>query len=72
MFSNSKFPYLYFFFKCRYDWKHRGSAQIHGFIWLVDAQNMEKLGWGDAIALEHAKHYFENFVTTWNPRSIHL
>ena len=33
---------------------------------------MDSLEWGDDVALEHAKNYFENFVTTWNPHAIHM
>ncbi|XP_059074789.1 uncharacterized protein LOC131874875 [Cryptomeria japonica] len=31
----------------RYEWQHRGSAHIHGFIWLPKAPDIGKLQWND-------------------------
>ena len=35
-----------------YEWKHRGSTHIDGFIWLADAPNMDTLDWEDIVAIE--------------------
>jgi hypothetical protein len=56
---------------CRYEWKHHGSAHIHGFLWLVDAPNMERLNWEDPNQIYDAKSFFDNYVTAWNPRENH-
>jgi hypothetical protein len=32
---------------CRYEWKHRGSKHVHGFIWLNGAPNMEAIDWNN-------------------------
>ena len=45
---------MYSFFPCRYEWKHRGSTHIHGFIWLENAPNMDTLDWEDDVAVEAA------------------
>ena len=55
------------FFSCRYEWKHNGSTHIHGFIWLEYAPNMDRLDWGDVVALEDAKHYFEKLCYSMEP-----
>ena len=38
-----------------YEWKHRGSTHIHGFIWLADAPNMDTLDWEDIVVVEATK-----------------
>jgi ATP-dependent DNA helicase PIF1 len=61
--------YIFFFF--RYEWQHRGSAHIHGFLWLQGAPNMERLDWSNPSDVHGAKTYFDRYVTAWNPRDIH-
>ena len=39
----------------RYEWKHRGSAHIHGFLWLEGAPDMEQLDWTDTIRVDAAR-----------------
>ena len=46
---------LCFFLPSRYEWKHRGSTHIHGFIWLENAPNMDMLDWEDIVAVEATK-----------------
>lgn len=29
----------------RYEWQHRGTAHVHGFLWLQDSPYMDKLDW---------------------------
>ena len=43
----------------RYEWKHHGSANIHGFIWLQDAPNMDTLNWEEESEVASAKAYFD-------------
>ena len=73
MFTTSKFSFLtYIFFPCRYEWEHRGSTHIHGFIWLENAPIVDNLDWEDAPAVAATKTYFDNFLTAWNPCPLHL
>ena len=65
-------PNKFIFLPCRYEWKHRGSTHIHGFIWLVDAPNMDTLEWKDVLAVEAVNFFFDTYVTTWNPHNSHL
>jgi hypothetical protein len=51
----------------RYEWKHKGSTHIHGFIWLDNAPNMDTLDWDNAIEIAKAKDYFDQYIATWNP-----
>jgi len=54
----------------RYEWQHRGSAHIHGFLWLEDAPNMDTLDWNNVDELIAAKTYFDKYVTAQNPRPL--
>jgi len=51
----------------RFEWQHRGSGHIHGFLWLVDAPAIDDLDWDDPIAVNNARNYYDNFITAWNP-----
>ena len=42
-------------FWCHYEWKHRGSPHVHGFLWLKYAPNMDKLNWNDPNQVRFAK-----------------
>ena len=55
----------------RYEWKHRGSAHIHGFLWLDGVPNMDTLNWKDLDKINTAKNFFGKYVTAWNPRYNH-
>lgn len=39
----------------RYEWQHRGSAHVHGFLWLENAPDMDTLDWGDNLQVARAK-----------------
>lgn len=56
---------------CMYEWKHRGYAHIHGFLWLPGSSNMETLDWTNRLDVDEAKYYFEKYATMWNPHDIH-
>jgi hypothetical protein len=56
---------------CRYEWQHRGSPFVHGFLWLKDAPNMDTLNWDDPVQIRFAKEYFDIFVHAFNPRNQH-
>ncbi|XP_057837722.2 uncharacterized protein LOC131047921 [Cryptomeria japonica] len=51
----------------RYEWQHRGSAHIHGFLWLSNAPDMDNLDWSNYDVVQSAKSFFDRYVTTWNP-----
>ena len=55
----------------RYEWKHRGFAHIHGFVWFDGAPNMETLDRKDEDQVNKEKSFFDKYVTTWNPRENH-
>ncbi|XP_057850600.2 uncharacterized protein LOC131061102 [Cryptomeria japonica] len=52
-----------------YEWQHRGSAHIHGFLWLPNAPDMDKIDWSNHEAVQSAKSFFDRYVTAWNPRN---
>ncbi|XP_059064988.1 uncharacterized protein LOC131857017 [Cryptomeria japonica] len=53
----------------KYEWQHRGSAHIHGFLWLPNAPDMDKIDWSNHEAVQSANSFFDKYVTTWNPRN---
>ena len=53
----------------RSEWQGRGSAHIHGVIWIKNAPNMDTLDWDNLEAVEKAKQFFEKYVSAMNPRS---
>ena len=52
----------------RYEWQSRGSAHIHGFMWLPNAHDMKTLDWENATEVHNAKDFFDQFISTWNTR----
>ena len=53
----------------RFEWQHRGSGHIHGFIWIPGAPDMDKLDWHNHAEVEEARKFFDKYVTAWNPRT---
>eukprot|EP01018_Ginkgo_biloba_P016121 Gb_08820 [translate_table: standard] len=58
-------------FWSRYEWQHRGSSHVHGFLWLNGAPDMDKLDWQNAEQVEQVKNFFNKIVHAWNPRDAH-
>jgi len=55
-------------FWCRYEWQHRGSPHVHGFLWIEGAPNMDNLDWMSEEQVKNAQKYFDGIVHAWNPR----
>lgn len=55
----------------RYEWQHRGSKHIHGFIWSEVAPHMEILDWSNSSNVQLAKILLDKYATAWNTRDIH-
>jgi hypothetical protein len=51
----------------RYKWQSRGSGHVHGFLWLSDAPDIDKLDFNDDIAVRNAKQYYDQFINGYNP-----
>jgi hypothetical protein len=49
---------------CRYERKHRGYPQVHRFLWLKNAPNMDTLNWDDLAQVTSAKDYFDKRNST--------
>ena len=56
------------YFWCRYEWQHRGSPHVHGFIWIEGAPNMDNIDWSNEDECKSAERYFHSIVHAWNPR----
>ena len=53
-----------------YEWQHRGSMHIRGFLWLEGAPDMEILDCSNSSDVHLAKIFFNKYVIAWNPRDI--
>ncbi|XP_059070854.1 uncharacterized protein LOC131028544 [Cryptomeria japonica] len=56
----------------RYEWQHRGSAHIHGFLWLPQAPDIGKLQCNNIQSVQNTLAYIDKYVSAWNPRSLEL
>ena len=52
----------------RYEWKHRGSAHVHGFIWLKGAPKMDNIDWNNQDQLYYVTSYLHDLVHACDPR----
>ena len=64
----SLFYNIYFLLFSRYEWQHRGSTHIHGFLSLQIAPNMDTIDWENALEVANAHKFFDHYVIVWNPR----
>ena len=55
-------------FWSRYEWQHRGSPHVHGFIWLEGAPNIDNLNWRNHDEIKIVQKYFDSIIHAWNPR----
>jgi ATP-dependent DNA helicase PIF1 len=51
----------------RFEWQHRGSSHIHGFLWIEDAPNIEQLKLDDPESIRVFIAFWDPIVSTWNP-----
>ena len=55
----------------RFEWQHRGSSHIHGFLWLRDAPSVEDLKISDDQSVRQFISFWDPLVSTWNPKPTH-
>lgn len=60
----------FIFHLCRYEWQHKGSSHIVGFIWLENAPDMDNLNWNDQVTMDRARSFFDEHISAWNPRPL--
>jgi hypothetical protein len=51
----------------RFEWQHRGSSHIHGFLWFDGAPSVDHLDLKDPIQLQNFIDYWDERVSTWHP-----
>jgi ATP-dependent DNA helicase PIF1 len=54
----------------RFEWQHRGSSHIHGFLWLVDAPTVDPPGLAEDVdnaAVAEFVEFWDQHLSTWNP-----
>lgn len=52
----------------RFEWQHRGSSHIHGFLWLRNAPSVEDLKLDDDQSVHQFVIFWDHLVSTWNPQ----
>jgi len=55
----------------RFEWQHRGSSHIHGFLWLRHAPPVEDLKLDDDQSVHQFVTFWDRLVSTWNPMPTH-
>lgn len=55
----------------RFEWQHRGSSHIHGFLWLRHAPPVEDLKLDDDQSVQQFVTFWDHLVSTWNPMPTH-
>ena len=55
----------------RFEWQHRGSSHIHGFLWLRNAPSVEDLKLDDDQSVHQFVTFWDHLVSTWNPKPTH-
>ena len=53
----------------RFEWQHRGSPHLHGFLWLEGAPNVDSLSINDRDGIDAAILFFDQLVTAMNPNA---
>lgn len=51
----------------RYEWQHRGSSHVHGFLWLEDAPSVDGLDRTNAESIQNYINFWDQHVSTWHP-----
>ena len=60
-----KFKVKYYWW--RYEWQHRGSSHVHGFLWLENAPSIDTLNTSDPVSLQSFIDFWDKHVSTWHP-----
>ena len=55
----------------RFEWQHRGSSHIHGFLWLREAPSVDDLGLDDDQSVYQFVTFWDQLVLTRNPKPTH-
>jgi ATP-dependent DNA helicase PIF1 len=55
----------------RFEWQHRGSSHIHGFLWLRGAPSVEDLKLDNDESVQQFVRFWDKLVSTWNPKPTH-
>lgn len=55
----------------RYEWQERGSGHVHGFLWMKDAPDAEKIEWDvlknkDRVITDDQQKLIDDFVMFWD------
>ncbi|MCL7044102.1 hypothetical protein MKW94_009965, partial [Papaver nudicaule] len=50
----------------RFEWQHRGSGHVHGFLWLRDAPDTSDIATNEQVRRLTCE-YFDKMICTWNP-----
>lgn len=51
----------------RYEWQHRGSSHIHGFVWIDDAPDVSTLDLQNVDSVQEFIRFWDPLISTINP-----
>jgi hypothetical protein len=51
----------------RYEWQHRGSSHVHGFLWLTNAPSVDNLDMQNANSVQDFIRFWDRHISTWHP-----
>jgi len=51
----------------RYEWQHRGSSHVHGFLWLKDAPSVDDFDRNNPEAVQNYINFWDQHISTWHP-----
>src|ERR1700729_2228491 len=51
----------------RYEWQHRGSSHVHGFLWLKNAPSVDDLDRNNVEAVQNYINFWDQHISTWHP-----
>ena len=51
----------------RYEWQHRGSSHVHGFLWIEDAPKVDELNFPMEVNNQAFISYWDQHISTVHP-----
>jgi hypothetical protein len=53
----------------RYEWQHRGSSHVHGFLWIKDAPSVDSLNTDNPVEMQEFIKFWDQHISTWHPET---
>jgi hypothetical protein len=53
----------------RYEWQHRGSSHVHGFLWIEGAPSVDSLNTDNPVEMQEFINFWDQHISTWHPEA---